>query len=494
MHSEFEAVIGLEVHCQLSTQSKIFCGCSTRLYGLSAENEMMTDVSVNTNTCPVCAGHPGTLPVLNKKVVEYAIRAGLATHSTIQLKNVFARKNYFYPDLPKGYQISQYDQPICQNGWLIIDTQNGPKKIRIDRIHMEEDAGKNVHVSGFSLVNLNRAGVPLIEIVSAPDMRTPEEAGAYLRALYAIVTYLGICDGNLQEGNFRCDANVSVMPKGSTQLGTRAEIKNVNSFRFIEKAIEYEISRQIEVVKSGKKVVQETRMYDSSRNVTLSMRSKEEAHDYRYFPDPDLIPVKVDPAWIQEIQGTLPELPEQKKNRYMSELALSAEDAGVVTNSKRMATFFERTVAELVQAGADQRAVAKPAANWITGEVARLCNEENIDIDQVRISPKHIADIVLLTRNQVISSTGAKQAIAVAWKTGTPIEEIIEKEGLKQVSDLSALEPILQKVIADFPAQVAEFKAGKEKVLGFLVGQIMKQTGGKANPSLLQDLLKKKLI
>lgn len=493
MHSEFEAVIGLEVHCQLSTESKIFCGCRAKPQSTPSQIRSVADEAVNLNTCPLCAGHPGTLPVLNKKVVEYAIRAGLATHCTINLKNVFARKNYFYPDLPKGYQISQYDQPICENGWLAIDLTHSSKKIRIQRIHIEEDAGKNVHHSGYSLVNLNRAGVPLVEIVSAPEMKTAQEAGAYLRALHAVVTYLGICDGNMQEGNFRCDANVSVMPKGSLTFGTRTEIKNVNSFRFIEKAIEYEIARQIEVVKSGKKIIQETRAYDSARNVTLSMRSKEEAQDYRYFPDPDLIPIRISPDWVEEIRSTLPELPEQKKSRYMSDLGLYSEDAGVVTGSKSMAEFFERTLKELSLASMELRSVAKPAANWITGELTRLCNEQGIEMEGSRVLPQHIADIVRLTRNQVISSTGAKQAIAIAWNTGENIQTIIEREGLKQVSDLSALEPIIEKVIIDFPSQVNEFKAGKEKVLGFLVGQVMKQTAGKANPALLQELLKKKL-
>lgn len=493
MHSEFEAVIGLEVHCQLSTESKIFCGCRAKPQSIPSEVRSVADEAVNLNTCPLCAGHPGALPVLNKKVVEYAVRAGLATHCTINLKNIFARKNYFYPDLPKGYQISQYDQPICENGWLAIDLSGSTKKIRIQRIHLEEDAGKNIHHSGYSLVNLNRAGVPLVEIVSAPEIKTAQEAGAYLRALHAIVTYLGICDGNMQEGNFRCDANVSVMPKGSLKFGTRTEIKNVNSFRFIEKAIEYEIARQIETVKAGKRVIQETRAYDSARNVTLSMRSKEEAQDYRYFPDPDLIPIRISSDWIEQIRSTLPELPEQKKSRYIGELGLSLEDAGVLTGSKSIAEFFEQTITELSISGMEPRLVAKPAANWITGELARLCNEHGVEVDGSPLLPRHIADIVSLTRNQVVSSTGAKQAIAIAWNTGENIQAIIEREGLKQVSDLGALEPIIEKVITEFPSQVNEFRAGKEKVLGFLVGQVMKQSGGKANPALLQELLKKKL-
>jgi aspartyl-tRNA(Asn)/glutamyl-tRNA(Gln) amidotransferase subunit B len=487
--NEFEAVIGLEVHCQLSTASKIFCGCRARL----PDGHSVADVAVNSNTCPICAGHPGTLPVLNRKVVEYAIRAGVALNCSINPAPVFARKNYFYPDLPKGYQISQYDLPICENGSLDI----GARKIRIQRIHMEEDAGKNVHMSGFSLVNLNRAGVPLIEIVSAPDLRTAAEAGAYLRALHAVVTYLEICDGNMQEGNFRCDANVSVRPVGTTEFGTRTEIKNVNSFRFVEKAIEYEIARQIEVVKAGKKVVQETRTYDSARNVTISMRSKEEAQDYRYFPDPDLIPVQVDTAWIEAIRGRLPELPEQRKNRYVAQWALPVADAEVVTGSKAMAEFFEKTLAELQGrtggARLEPSVAAKPVANWLTGEVARLLNEEGVELSDSRITPRHLADVVSLLQSQVISSTGAKQVISTVWKSGLDVDKIVEKEGLKQVSDTSALEPVVDKVIAAHPNQVAEFKAGKEKLLGFFVGQIMKETGGKANPSMLQELIRKRL-
>lgn len=472
-HAQFEAVIGLEVHCQLSTDTKIFCGCPVRIS------------ETNANVCPICAGHPGTLPVLNKKVVEFAVRAGLATNCTIRRKNIFARKNYFYPDLPKGYQISQFAEPICEGGHLDIPTPAGTKRVSIHRIHMEEDAGKNVHSHGYSLVNLNRAGVPLVEIVSGPDMKTAQEAGTYLRALHAIVTTIGICDGNMQEGNFRCDANVSVMPKGSKEFGTRVEIKNVNSFRFVEKAIEYEIARQIELIGAGGKVVQETRLYDADRNLTSSMRSKEEAMDYRYFADPDLIPVHVDEAWIDKIRSGLPELPEQKRARFVSELALSADDAAALAGSSALARFFE----EAVRAGA----AAKPAANFILGELSRLANEEGIEIDQSRFTPKHLADLAKLTQGQVVSSTGAKQALGIAWKSGEAIDAIVEREGLKQVSDTSAIEPIVDKVIAAFPAQVAEYRAGKEKLLGFFVGQAMKETGGKANPSLLQELIKKKL-
>jgi aspartyl-tRNA(Asn)/glutamyl-tRNA(Gln) amidotransferase subunit B len=489
MHPEFEAVIGLEVHCQLSTDTKIFCSCRARM----PDGKSVADVDVNSNTCPVCTGHPGTLPVLNQKVVEYAMKAGLATHCTINMLNVFSRKNYFYPDLPKGYQISQFDKPICEHGYLEIETKAGTRKIEIQRIHMEEDAGKNVHMAGFSLVNLNRAGVPLIEIVSGPDMKTSEEAGAYLRGLHAIVTYLGICDGNMQDGNFRCDANISVMPRGSTKLGTRAEIKNVNSFRFVEKAIDYEIARQIEIIKSGGRIIQETRTFDSDKNITISMRSKEEAHDYRYFPEPDLIPLQIDAALLEQVRATLPELPEQKRNRLIHELGLSVYDAGVLTGSKALVEFFEKVIENLVKGGLDSKTAAKPAANWMAGEVARLVNESTIEIENSKLNPAHIADVVRLVQGKALSSTAAKQVVASAWKSGDTVQAIVDREGLKQVNDTGALETVIDKVIVGFPAQAADFRAGKEKLLGFFVGQVMKEMGGKANPGMLGDLIKKKL-
>lgn len=484
MSTEFEAVIGLEVHCQLATNTKIFCACPAS----PPEGVSVSDVGVNANTCPVCSGHPGTLPVLNRKVVEFAVRAGLATGSTIHRESVFSRKNYFYPDLPKGYQISQYDKPICQQGALDIETKSGGvKRVSIQRIHIEEDAGKNVHFSGYSLVNLNRACVPLIEIVSGPDMRTSEEAGAYLRALHAVVTYLGICDGNMQEGNFRCDANVSVRPRGSDKFGTRAEIKNVNSFRFVEKAIDYEIMRQIEVIRGGGRVIQETRLYDSQKNVTQSMRSKEEAEDYRYFPEPDLITLKLSEASIEQVRASLPELPHQKKHRYVQDLGLSPYDAGVLTSSKDLAAFFE---AVLSRGGA---ASAKPAANFLTGEIARLINEEGVELSASKLKPEHIADVVALVLEKTVSNTGAKQILAAAWKSGEQASALVEKLGLRQVSDTGSLEPVIEQVIAQFPGQAAEFRAGKDKLLGFFVGQVMKATGGKANPGMLQELVKKKL-
>ena len=494
-NTEFEAVIGLEVHCQLSTDSKIFCSCQAR----TPETQSVGDIAVNSNTCPVCTGQPGTLPTLNRKVIEFAVKAGLATNCEIRPRSIFARKNYFYPDLPKGYQITQFDRPICEDGWLQIETkQYGFKKIHIERIHIEEDAGKNVHMSGYSLVNLNRAGTPLIEIVSGPDMRSSEEAGAYLRGLHAVVTYLGITDGNMQEGNFRCDANVSVRPKGTEKFGTRAEIKNVNSFRFVEKAIDHEIIRQSELLRSGGKVVQETRGYDSQKNSTYSMRSKEEAHDYRYFPEPDLIPLLVEQSFIEEIRKQLPELPDQKRTRWITTLSLTPYDAGVLSASQSLAHFFEQ-ILELISFGDLQKngmtlaSAAKAAANWVTGEISRLLNEESIEIFHSKLTPSHVAQVILLVQSQELSSTGAKQVINSAWKSGHSVASIVERDGLKQVSDLSALEPVVEQVIAANPGQVNDYRAGKEKLLGFFVGQVMKQTGGKANPALLQEMVKNKL-
>jgi aspartyl-tRNA(Asn)/glutamyl-tRNA(Gln) amidotransferase subunit B len=488
---DYEAVIGLEVHCQLSTETKIFCACKARL----AEGGSSGDLSPNANVCPICAGHPGTLPVLNRQVVEFAVKAGLATGCEIRKHNVFARKNYFYPDLPKGYQISQLEAPICENGQLEIELASGAKKsIRIQRIHMEEDAGKNVHEAGYSLINLNRAGTPLVEIVSHPDLKSPEEAGAYLRGLHAIVTALGICDGNMQNGNFRCDANVSVMPKGATQLGTRAEIKNVNSFRFVEKAIEFEIARQIEVVRSGGRVVQETRLYDSARNATFSMRSKEEAQDYRYFPDPDLVPVRIDDALIAKLKAVLPELPQQKKARYMADFGLPSADAANLTSSTMLSDYFDQVIGEMSLLKVEPRTIAKTVANQLLGEISRVVNEEGIDLRTSRLTPRHMAEVAQLAQSQAISSTGAKTVINLVLKTGDPVAAVVEREGLKQVSDLSSLEPIVDALITEFPAQAADLRAGKEKLMGFFVGQVMKRSNGvKANPVLLQELIKKRL-
>lgn len=494
MNPDWEVVLGLEIHCQLATNTKIFCGCPAR----APEGVSVADLGPNANTCPVCSGQPGALPVLNRQVVDYAIRAGLAMGCEIRKHNVFSRKNYFYPDLPKGYQISQFDLPICEKGHVDIEFKAGgketTKRIGITRIHMEEDAGKNLHMDEFSLVNLNRACVPLIEIVSEPDMRSAEEAGAYMRAVYAIVTAIGVCDGNMQEGNFRCDANVSVMPKGSKKFGTRAEIKNVNSFRFVEKAIEYEVERQIALIQSGGKVVQETRLWDSAKGQTFSMRSKEEAHDYRYFPEPDLIPVHVSDAWIAKVRDALPELPSQKKARYVAELGLSSYDAGVLTSSAALARFFEETLKLIASGGGgDAKSSAKAVSNHLGGEVSRLMNEEQKELGASKIAPTHLAEIVKLQSANVISSGGAKTAIQVAWSEGTDVKAIVKAKGLEQVSDAGALEAAVDAIIAANPGQVAEYRGGKDKLLGFFVGQAMKVTGGKANPAMLQEIVKRKL-
>lgn len=479
---EFEAVIGLEVHAQLLTKSKLFCGCSTEF-----------NSPANSNVCPICAGHPGTLPVLNARAVDFALKAALALGCQVNKKSIFARKNYFYPDLPKGYQISQYDQPLCENGFLDLEvggTIESPvaatlKRIRIMRIHMEEDAGKSVHAQGYSLVNLNRAATPLIEIVSEPDLRTPEEAGAYLRKLRAVLMYLEICDGNMQEGSFRCDANVSVRPKGAQTLGTRAEIKNVNSFRFVEKAIEYEINRQIQLVQGGGKVVQETRLYDSARNATQSMRGKEEAHDYRYFPDPDLIAVQVSEERLSEIRLGLPELPDQKRDRFIKELGISAYDAAVITASKKLAQFFDETVAHCGE--------PKTVANWVTGELLRLLKLDEREIDDLAMKPSDLGALIKLIKAGTISTSIAKQVFEEMYKTGRGPETIVEEKGLVQISDTSAILSAIDNVIAANPGQLAELKGGKDKLFGFFVGQVMKQMGGKANPAVVNTLLKQKL-
>ncbi len=484
--TEFETVIGLEVHVQLATNSKIFSTARARL----EPGRSVSEEGVNANTTPVCTGHPGTLPALNHQAVNYAIKAGLATGCSINRKTIFSRKHYFYPDSPKGYQISQLDLPICEHGYLDIEfggEGEHTKRVGITRIHMEEDAGKNVHMTGYSVVNLNRAGVPLIEVVSEPDMRSAEEAGAYLRKLYSIVTCIGVCDGNLQEGNFRCDANVSIRPKGSNQFGTRTEIKNVNSFRFVEKAIEFEADRQRMVILAGDKVIQETRLYDSNKNQTFSMRSKEEAQDYRYFPDPDLPPLRIEEAAIEAIRASLPELPDQKRDRFMKVLGLSRNDAGVITVFQSLTKFFEDSIAI---AGNYK---AKTIANLLTGEAVRLLNDSGIEIKDSKFEPVQFSDLAKLILDKTISVTAAKQIIGILYQESGSVASIVEREGLKQVSDLSALEPIIDQIISNNPKQVDEFRSGKEKILGFFVGQAMKATQGKANPAVLQDLVIKKL-
>ncbi|ANA39101.1 MULTISPECIES: Asp-tRNA(Asn)/Glu-tRNA(Gln) amidotransferase subunit GatB [Geobacter] len=475
----YQAVIGLEVHVQLKTDTKIFCGCSTKF-----------GAAPNSQTCPVCLGMPGVLPVLNKKVVEFAIRAGLATNCRIAPRSVFARKNYFYPDLPKGYQISQYELPICQNGHLDIEVDGQVKRIGITRIHMEEDAGKLVHadipgLGSGSGVDLNRACTPLLEIVSEPDIRSADEAVAYLRKLHQIVVYLGICDGNMEEGSFRCDANVSVMPVGSTTFGTRTETKNVNSFRFVKQAIEHEIERQIELIEEGGKVVQETRLFDPNTGETRSMRGKEEAHDYRYFPDPDLVPLVISNDWVEDARLSLPELPDARRSRYRSELGLSDYDAEVLTATREMAEYFEACLA----AGAP----AKGAANWVMGEVTRALNEAGTGIAECPVTPARLTALLQLIEKGTISGKIAKTVFDEMWQSDKAPEAIVEEKGLVQVSDTGEIEKIIDEIMAANMGQVEEFRGGKEKVFGFFVGQVMRASKGKANPAVVNELLMKKL-
>jgi aspartyl-tRNA(Asn)/glutamyl-tRNA(Gln) amidotransferase subunit B len=478
---DFQVVIGLEVHAQLLTRSKIFCGCSTEFGG-----------EPNTHTCPVCLGLPGVLPRLNARVVEMAVRTGLALGSRIEAKSVFARKNYFYPDLPKGYQISQYELPICTGGAVDISVGGEEKRIRLVRIHMEEDAGKNLHdvsPDGASGVDLNRAGVPLLEIVSEPDLRSVDEAIEYLKALRAILMYLGVNDGNLQEGSFRCDANVSVMRKGAERYGTRCEIKNMNSFRFLRAAVEYEVGRQVEIVEGGGQVEQETRLFDPERGETRPMRSKEEAHDYRYFPEPDLPPVTVAPALVERVRASLPELPRARAARYQRELGLSPYDAALLVAERPVAEFFEATL-ELLGRGPE---AAKRVANWVNGEVARLANERGEEPARWKLTPGGLAAILRLLEAQILGGPGAKQVLEEVFATGADPDEVVRAKGLAQVSDAAAIEGIVDDVLAASPGEVERYRGGNKKLMGFFVGQVMKATKGKGNPAVVNALLRRKL-
>ncbi len=476
---KWETVIGLEIHTQLATTSKIFSGASTT-YGAPP----------NSQACLVDLGYPGILPVLNEQVVRMAIKFGLATDCEISRRSVFARKNYFYPDLPKGYQISQYELPIVSGGHIDIVLDDGKiKTIRITRAHLEEDAGKSLHENfeGVSGIDLNRAGTPLLEIVSEPDMRSAAEAGVYMRKIHTLVRYLGISDGNMQEGSFRCDANVSVRPEGETELGTRAELKNLNSFRFIEKAIEFEVERQIDILEDGGQVVQETRLYDANRNETRPMRSKEEANDYRYFPDPDLLPVVIEDALIDEVRADLPELPDAKRARFEKDYKLSAYDAGVLTANLDTAEYFEEAVSSA--------AVAPPKllANWVQGELAAALNEDGLDIAESKVAAAELARLADRIKDGTLSGKLAKDVFEGLWRGEGSVDDIIEQRGLKQISDSGAIEKLVDDVLVENPAQVHQFRGGNEKVIGFFVGQIMKASGGKANPKQVNDILRKKL-
>ncbi len=476
---EYEPVIGLEVHAQLLTRSKIFCNCSARFGG-----------EPNTLTGPVCTGLPGTLPVLNRTVVEYTLRAALATHCRIAPVSQFARKNYFYPNLPKGYQISQYELPLATDGHIIIRSGGERRRIGLIRIHMEEDAGKLVHDlsserGSHSYVDFNRTGVPLIEIVSAPELRSPEEAGVYLRKLRAILMFLDVCDGNMEEGSFRCDANISLRPKGAQAFGVKTELKNMNSFRNVQRALDFEIRRQTALLDQGERVLQETRLWDAAKGVTSSMRGKEEAHDYRYFPDPDLVPLVMDPGWVEEIRRTLPELPESKKERFLREYGIPEYDAEVLTTSKPLAEYYETCL----------RAFSKPkiVSNWIMSELLRELKKDEREIEECPVPAANLAELLKLIEEGTISGKIAKSIFEEMYRTGKKAGEIIQATGWVQVSDEAALEEVVAGVLAAHGKEVEAYRTGKGKIFGFFVGQVMKATQGKANPQIVNEILRKKL-
>ncbi|MCM0759800.1 Asp-tRNA(Asn)/Glu-tRNA(Gln) amidotransferase subunit GatB [Sporomusa sphaeroides DSM 2875] len=476
---KYETVIGLEVHCELKTESKIFCGCSTKF-----------GADQNTNVCPVCLGLPGVLPVINEKVVEFAVRAGLALNCQILPFSKFDRKNYYYPDLPKNYQTSQYDLPIAVNGYLDIEVNGETKRIGITRVHMEEDAGKLVHSgtisnSEYALVDYNRTGVPLIEIVSEPDLRSPEEAKAYLEKMRSILQYIDVSDCKMEEGSLRCDANISLRPAGTQPFGTKAELKNLNSFRSVQRGLEYEVERQTDVLEDGGRIIQETRSWDEAKGVTRSMRSKEQAHDYRYFPEPELVPIMVDPAKVESIRAQLPELPDARKARMMADHGLSAYDAETITASRAMADYFDAAV----KAGAE----AKAAANWLMGDVSKHLNAANIPVEACPVTAAKLAGLIALIDKGTISGKIAKTVFEGMWESGKDAETIVKEQGLVQISDEGAIVAIVDGVIAANPQSVADFNAGKEKAIGFLVGQVMKQSKGRANPELVNKLLKERL-
>lgn len=475
----YEAVIGLEVHAQLKTKSKIFCSCSTQ-FGSKP----------NQNTCPICLGMPGVLPVLNREVVNFTIKMGLATNCSIEAFCRFARKNYFYPDLPKGYQISQYELPLCQNGYVNINLNGNTKKIGITRIHMEEDAGKLIHGENLgepdsSYIDFNRTGIPLIEIVSEPDIRTSEEAREYLLKLKAILEYLKICDCNMEEGSLRCDANISLRPEGEKKFGTKTELKNMNSFRNVQRAIEYEIKRQTNVLGNGEKVIQETLLWDAGKNETIIMRSKEEAHDYRYFPDPDLVPVVVNNEWVESTRKDLPELPDEKRKRFVKQYKIPEYDAGVLTSSRPLADYYEKCVKLFTQ--------PKTVSNWIMGDLLRELKKDDKEITDCPVTPQYLVDMLKMIESKTISGKIAKTVFEEMYTSGTSPEEIVNKKGLVQISDEETILKIIQEVLNKNQAQVEAYQNGKTKLFGFFVGQVMKATQGKANPALVNKLLKEKL-
>jgi aspartyl-tRNA(Asn)/glutamyl-tRNA(Gln) amidotransferase subunit B len=483
-NERFEPVIGLEVHAQLLTTTKAFCGCSTTF-----------GVEPNTNVCPVCLGMPGALPVLNIRVVEFILRMGLACNCTIARRSIFARKNYFYPDLPKGYQISQYEEPVCTNGWVAIDLDDGSsKRVGITRIHMEEDAGKLIHDAGpDTLVDVNRCGVPLIEIVSEPDLRSPREAYHFLSRVRQLVTYLGICDGNMEEGSLRCDANVSVRPSGSSGLGTKTEVKNMNSFRHVERALEYEVQRQAGLLRDGAAVAQETLLWDANQNVAVPMRGKEEAHDYRYFPDPDLVPVIVEDAWTDRVRRGMPELPAARRDRFVSAYGLPRYDADVLTAEKEVAEYFEQTLASYPGGPLQGKEQAKAVSNWVMTDVLRVLGERKIGLDAFPIPPGHLAAMIGLIRDGTISGKIAKDLFEEMLAHGEHPASIVGRKGWVQVSDPAPIEAAVEEVLAANPGQTGKYLSGNEKLFTFFVGETMKRMKGKANPTLVNEVLRRKL-
>jgi aspartyl-tRNA(Asn)/glutamyl-tRNA(Gln) amidotransferase subunit B len=474
----YEPIIGMEVHVELDTASKMFCGCSAQAFGTPP----------NTHVCPICLGMPGTLPVINERAVRYTVMMGLALHCAIQQHNVFARKNYFYPDLPKGYQISQYELPLCLDGFLEIEVGDERRLIRIRRVHLEEDTGKLTHVNGYSLVDFNRAGVPLMEIVSEADMRSAEETYAYVTRLRQMVRYLGVSSGDMEKGAMRCEVNLSLRPVGSQEFGTKVEVKNLNSFRSVRNAIAFEIERQTRLLDAGQPVAQVTMGWDEAAGVTREQRSKEEAHDYRYFPEPDLPPLELDPAWIEAVKADLPELPDARRDRFLAEYGLNRYDASILVEDQSVADYFEHAVQ-----AAGARVSPKLISNWVTGELFRLMNEAGISIGEVKVSPQDLVALIEMLQADDINQPAAKKTFGAMWETGRSSRELVEELGLKQISDAGQLAGVVSRVIQDNPDAVAQFKGGKETTIRFLIGQVMRSTRGKANPQLAEQLLRQQL-